>query len=113
MKFAQLAIGLRFRYQDREYLKTSPLMAEPADEGAARLIPRSANVDPLDTPPRAIEAPREEVALEELNRVMSVLAGEINDIVADSGLDAQQANRLARELQQAFNRARRALHLNP
>lgn len=112
MKFAQLAIGLRFRYQDREYVKTSPLMAEPADEGATRLIPRSANVDPLDTPPEAIEAPKQ-VAVHELNRVMGVLAGEINDIVADSGLDVQQANRLARELQQAFSRARRALHLNP
>jgi hypothetical protein len=112
MKFAQLSIGLRFRYQDREYRKTSPLMAEPEGEGAARLIPRSADVFPLDAVPEPAEAPTE-IALGELNRAMARLADEINDIIADSGLDAQQASHLARQLQQAFERARQTLRLPP
>ena len=112
MKFAQLSIGLRFRYQEREYIKSSPLMAEPVDQGAGRLIPRSAEVTPLDAQPAQAETPRE-IPVDALNHAMSCLAGDINDIVADSGLDAQQASRLARDLQQALNRARQALHLNP
>jgi hypothetical protein len=112
MKFAQLSIGLRFRYQEREYIKTSPLMAEPVDEGTGRLIPRSAEVTPLDTQPPRVKIPKE-IPVDALNHAMGRLTSEINDIIADSGLDAQQANRLARDLQQALNRARQALHLNP
>jgi len=47
MKFAQLPIGSRFRYQDRIYHKTSPLAAG-SDDGGQRIIPRSAGVEPLD-----------------------------------------------------------------
>jgi len=46
MKFPQLAIGARFRYQGDTYCKTSPLAADGPD-GAQRMIPRSAVVEAL------------------------------------------------------------------
>jgi hypothetical protein len=46
MKFPQLPIGARFRYQGDIYCKSSPLAASGPD-GAQRMIPRSATVDPL------------------------------------------------------------------
>lgn len=46
MKFHQLPIGSRFRYQEREYCKTSPLAAS-GEGGQQRMIPRSAIVSLL------------------------------------------------------------------
>lgn len=46
MKFPQLPVGARFRFQGEDYCKTSPLAASGAD-GAQRMIPRSALVEPL------------------------------------------------------------------
>lgn len=54
MKFTQLALGARFRYQGEVYCKSSPLAAS-GPGGAQRMIPRSAAVEPLqdgaDAPP--------------------------------------------------------------
>jgi hypothetical protein len=47
MKFHQLPIGSRFRYQERDYCKTSPLAATDST-GGQRMIPRSAVVAPVD-----------------------------------------------------------------
>ena len=49
MKFPQLAVGARFRYQGKIYCKTSPLAASAAD-GSQRMIPRSASIEALDGP---------------------------------------------------------------
>ncbi len=46
MKFTQLVIGARFRYQGEVYSKCGPLAASAAG-GAQRMIPRSAVVEPL------------------------------------------------------------------
>lgn len=110
MKFNELAIGLRFLYQDHEFTKVSPLMAKPEGESANRLIPRSATVTPLDEPDSQPQAPRE-IAVDELNRAMQRLTDEINDILIDSGLEAATLNQLSKELQRAFQRARLSLHL--
>ncbi len=114
MKFSALAIGQRFRFQGGEYTKTSPLMAEACAGGERRLLPRSAEVAPLDNSAAAsgeLPTPPSEVPLEQLDRVMQQLAGELNEIIAESGLNAAQSSELARLLQAAFVRARQALQL--
>lgn len=113
MKFAQLPVGLRFLYKAHAYTKVSNLMARPEGDGSDRLIPRSANITPLDEPPVDLSERPSEVAIGELDRAMMQLAGEVNDIVAASGLDATEISRLSQALQQAFTRARASLHLDP
>ena len=114
MKFSALAIGARFRFQGGEYTKTSPLMAEPHPLGERRLMPRSAEVDPLHTNTTRIgdlpDIPSE-IPREQLDRVMQQLAGELSELIARSGLNAAQSSELARDLQRAFARARQALQL--
>lgn len=51
MRFRDLPPGSAFRYQDQDYIKTSPLAATARTGGAQRLIARSAVVEPLDSPP--------------------------------------------------------------
>jgi hypothetical protein len=48
MRFPQLAIGRRFRYQGKIYRKTGPLTASDEDTGQNRLIMKSTEVTPLD-----------------------------------------------------------------
>lgn len=48
MRFPQLPIGQRFRYQGRVYCKTGPLTASEEDTGQSRLIMKSTEVTPLD-----------------------------------------------------------------
>jgi len=112
MKFAQLAVGQRFLYKEAEYTKISPLMAEAAEAGSRQLVSRSATVTPLGDLPKQPEIPSE-IPVDQLDQVMQNLAGEINDILAASGMSATETGRMARELQQAFIRARQALGLNP
>lgn len=47
MKFPQLPIGQPFHYQGESYVKSGPLTARRRRDGAERLIPRSALVQPL------------------------------------------------------------------
>lgn len=112
MKFTQLAVGQRFLYKEAEYTKISPLLAEPVSGGAGQLVPRSAVVTPQGEKPKPFEAPGE-IPVDQLDQVMQKLAGEINDVLAESGMSASEAGQMARELQQAFIRARQALGLNP
>jgi len=110
MKFSLLHIGQRFLYQGRIYRKTTPLMADPEGAEGQRLIPRSAMVEPLDTPSPA-PTPPPEIPLEQVNRAMQQLSIEINGIVAESGLNAAAVNQLLGELQGAFTRCRHNLNL--
>ncbi len=48
MKFPQLPLGQRFRWRQRTYRKTGPMVAHAEDGGQPRMIPRSAVVEPLD-----------------------------------------------------------------
>ena len=47
MKLQQLAIGARFEYDGRVYVKTGPLTAA-SEQGGQALIPRYAVLTPLD-----------------------------------------------------------------
>ncbi len=49
MKLQDLALGARFEYEDKIFVKTGPLTAA-SDEGGQRIIPRYAVLKPLDLP---------------------------------------------------------------
>lgn len=49
MKLQHLAIGDRFEYEGKIYVKTGPLTAS-SDQGGQQLIPRYAVLKPLDAP---------------------------------------------------------------
>jgi hypothetical protein len=59
MKFQHLAIGARFEFEGKVYVKTGPVAAS-SGQGGQRLIPRYANLIPLDgsTPPAKPEPGR-------------------------------------------------------
>jgi hypothetical protein len=86
MKFTQLPIGARFRYQGRLYSKTSPLAAS-AEDGAQRLIPRSATVQPAEpTSEAAPSAPHDRrAALDDYHASCVALLGEVAE-AGPSGL---------------------------
>ena len=48
MKFHQLPLQARFRYQGKVYRKVSPLQAHCEADATQRLVPRSAVVAPVD-----------------------------------------------------------------
>ncbi len=52
MRFHLLPVGARFKWRDTLYTKSTPLIAYD-DEGTARMVPRSAEVEPLDGQPVA------------------------------------------------------------
>ena len=95
MKFAQLPIGSRFRYQGEVWSKTSPLAAS-GPGGGQRMIARSATVEALDetgaAPP---QRPSREQALAAYHQTCSQLLRE----AAASGPAALDA--LQRRLDQA------------
>ena len=59
MKFHLLPVGEKFEYQGEIYIKADKLIANAEQSGKNRLIPRSANVKPLnsatDASPRVVE----------------------------------------------------------
>jgi hypothetical protein len=48
MKFHLLPVGEKFSYQGEVYVKAGPLTASAEQTGTNRLIPRSANVQPVN-----------------------------------------------------------------
>lgn len=57
MKFPDLSIGTRFRFQGKTYTKVGPLAAT-AEDGGQRIIPRYAVLQPVDgAPPTTAPAP--------------------------------------------------------
>ncbi len=55
MKLQHLAIGDRFEYDGKIFVKTGPLTAA-SDEGGQQMIPRYAVLKPIDLPPREEKA---------------------------------------------------------
>ena len=94
MKFPQLPVGARFRYQGEIWCKTGPLAASGAG-GASRMIPRSASIEPVEgdasTPSRS---PRQQ-ALADHHQACSTLLRE----AAEAGPQALPA--LRQRLEQA------------
>jgi hypothetical protein len=50
MKLQDLPVGTRFEYQGRVFVKTGPITAT-AEDGSQRMIPRYADLRPLDPLP--------------------------------------------------------------
>lgn len=50
MKLQHLALGERFEFEGQVFAKTGPLTASPEAGGGQRLIPRHAELKPLDRP---------------------------------------------------------------
>ena len=61
MRIHQLPIGTRFEYDDQEYVKTGPMVG--SGELGQRLIPRHAELRPLDDVDIAPAAPPSETVL--------------------------------------------------
>lgn len=66
MKLQHLVIGARFEYEGVVFVKTGPLTAS-AESGGQRLIPRYAELRPLDVP--AVEPERKGKRLIERDKV--------------------------------------------
>jgi len=112
MKFTGLQIGQRFRYQGKTYRKATPLTATAEGEEQKKLIPRSALVEALDARPDPVPtSAARDIPVATLDRAMNELASDINEIIAESGLNAEQASSLSRQLQAAFLKTRHHLNL--
>lgn len=48
MKFPRLPIGAKFSWRGEAFQKNAPLSARSLKDGATRMIPRSADVQPLE-----------------------------------------------------------------
>jgi hypothetical protein len=57
MKLQDLPVGARFEYQGRIFVKTGPITAT-AEDGGQRMIPRYADLRPLDPLPEKQPASR-------------------------------------------------------
>lgn len=95
MKFQQLPIGTRFEFEGKIYVKTGPISAS-SDQGGQRMIPRFANLTPLDGTVRP-EPPRQEAKLDRAD-VMAAFDAFYADCEAlVEGADAKTRLALARQ----------------
>ena len=60
MRFHQLEPGARFRYRNEVFVKKTPLVAIQESSGQQKLIPKSADIEPLDSPVSASPSPGEQ-----------------------------------------------------
>lgn len=107
-KFPGLAVGQRFSWRGRRYVKTSPLLACAEDTGESQMIPRSALVE-LATDAVGAAAARPaagsaQAALEMLHQ--AALAG-VETLAAEA--TPKTVARVRRELQAAYRRAVKSL----
>lgn len=62
MKLQHLALGERFEFEGQVFAKTGPLTASPEAGGGQRLIPRHAELKPLDRVSTAPDSDRQPAA---------------------------------------------------
>lgn len=107
-KFPSLAVGQRFIWRGRRYVKTSPLLGCAEDTGQSQMIPRSARVElPEDSVAAAAAKPAAssaQAALEALHQ--AALAG-VDALAVEA--TPQTVARVRRELQAAHQRALKSL----
>ena len=108
MKFSDVQTGQRFRYQDKSYLKVTPLMAIAEGEPNQRLIARSARVEILDKPQKETKL-AQTLSREQVDQSMQSLSASLKQIVAESGLSAEQSNKILQQMQTAFDQCLRSL----
>lgn len=109
MKFHLVPVGEKFEYQGETYIKADKLIANSEKTGKNRLIPRSANVQPVNAQPDATPKVVEEhqvqtskvleafdtyhkLSLQSINDVASSLVPDIKE-TADKKIDELEAAR--------------------
>jgi hypothetical protein len=89
MRFPHVAIGQRFTYQGKAYTKTGPLTASEEGSGNQRMIPRAAEVTPLDAagePVREVKQRYTRAELETLiGRFKSDLVTQLGEMASEDG----------------------------
>ena len=89
MRFPQVAIGQRFTYQGKCYTKTGPLTASEEGDGSQRMIPRAAEVTPVDAagePVKELKQRYKRSELEDLvKRLKSDLVEQLQEMAAEDG----------------------------
>ena len=82
MRFPQLPIGQRFRYQGKVFSKTGPLTASEEGTGNSRLIMKSAEVTLLDLAASALEA-KQQFTRQEVEALCARFQAELHGIIND------------------------------
>ena len=84
MKFPQLPMGQRFRWRGAVYRKSGPVTAQAEDGSGQLMVPRSAQVEPLDAADAAVgnagrapEAATVRAALDDLVTQLETVADEL------------------------------------
>jgi hypothetical protein len=108
MKFPQLPLGARFRWQGEHYRKTGPMTAHAEAGGEQRLIPRSAAVEPVDngTPPPTGEA---RLSASEVRAALDAFSADLRGYAAS--LDGSDRSALEARIAAAARSFRDALRL--
>lgn len=112
MKFQHLGIGQQFIYKDERYVKDGPVMAQHLASGKKTLIPRSAELEPVDgsvtVPPTADDR---HIAADSLLDALNAYEHDLLQAMRPHLDDAAQ-QQLHEALQQGRSRLLRGLGLN-
>lgn len=107
MKFYEVAVGQRFRFQGAEYRKTTPLVSVNAETGASKLIARSATVElleALDTPPGAASGSAGSLPTEAVRRAFETFYAHCEDCL--ERLSGEASERETAQARQQLEAAR-------
>ncbi len=89
MRFPQVPIGQRFRYQGQLYSKTGPLTASEEGSGAQRMIARAAEVELIDTLGKPLKETKQRYNRSEVTRLLKRCKADLivglGQIAADDG----------------------------
>lgn len=98
MKFQSLAIGQKFTWNDRIWVKTTPLVATLYESDVQKLVPRYVEVTPLaeNTPP-AETAPATPLTPEQVREAFDRFYGRALTLL-ESELETELQQRLQHEL---------------
>lgn len=110
MKFPQIPVGQYFRWQGERYCKAGPMTAHARD-GSQKLIPRSAQVEPLDAAADTARAQQggTEIPVADVAAALAALTGSLRDYAAS--LEGPARSALAARIDAAERDFRRALSL--
>ena len=108
MKFHLLPVGEKFEYQGEVYVKADKLIANSDKTGKNRLIPRSANVQAVnsqtDATPKVVEEHQVQTnkVIDEFDEYHKVCLKSINDVATSLVPDIKEtANNKINELEEA------------
>lgn len=106
-KFLSLAVGQRFSWRGRRYVKTSPLLACAEDTGQSQMIPRSALVELAESSAPAPVAAATHPGLTALENFHQAALAGVETLAAEA--TPKTVARVRRELQTAYQRAVKSL----